>query len=457
MTQIDLHGVVSRRELLEARERTHRRLPHEYERPQRELRTTTWEVARTFPLDDDRDFNDIPLRWAGVRGALYADPSCWFHPPGTWVETWGELVPEPFNAHDDHALAIDLDGSRLGYASARYAYYAHAMIATLNSTGTRVLVPLQYRCDYDRRSKLLIASAFAAFPTFPELNKLLPSDEVYVRLLDPLWEALDEPVREQIARDGFHLTSDTLPHLIALRHRAPEAGLPSTVRLGAVPRGVERYLAEKRYERQRAEDARIRKRNETIVADFHDGWKQVDIARRQGVSPAVVSRALQKAGVDTRAPRIDPEQRRVRAEIVSLLKDGKSRREISEALGVSARTITIAAQDAGVDLPSDAGVNDYSRRKMRERLELCQQAVKLQSEGLTRAEIARRLEVSSDMAKLYLADGRFFTDPSANGDRLDAARHARATGMTASQAGTNQERRAIRDANMLDLIGDTWR
>lgn len=457
MKQIDLHLLVSREELLSARGRTHQRPQHEYERPQRELRTTTWEIARTFSLDDDRDFNDIPLRWAGVRGAMYADPSRWFHPPGTLVETWGELVPEPFNEHDDHALAIDLDGSRLGYASARYAYYAHARIAALNNTGARVLVPLQYRCDFERATGLLIASGLVALPTFGELDKLLPSDEEYARLLDLLWDALEEPAREQIVRDGFHLTTETLPYLIALRHLAPQAGIPSVVRLSAVPRGVDRYLADKRYERQKRETARIRQRNEKIVADFHDGWKQADIARRHGVSSGIVSRALKNAGVDTRAPRVNPEQRRIRTEIVSLLEGGKSRREISETLGVSHQTISAAADEAGIAIPSQAGVNDYSRAKMRERLEICRHALRLQAEGSSRAEIAQQLGVSKDTVKIHLADGRFFENPRGNPDRLDRARALRKVGATKGQLVSSADRRALRDANMLDLIGKPWR
>lgn len=457
MEQIDLQGLVSREQLLDARKQAHQRPAHEYERPERELRTTTWEVARTFPLRDDRDFDEIPLKWAGVRGAMYADPSHWFHPPGPWVETWGELVPEPFNEHDDHAVAIDLDGSRLGYASARYAYYAHARIAALNNTGSRVLVPLQYRCDFERTSGLLIASGLVALPTFGELDSLLPSDEEYARLLDLLWEALEDPAREQIVRDGFHLTTDTLPYLIALRHLAPQAGLPLAVRLGAVPRGVERYLAEKRYERQKLESARIRQRNEKIVADFHDGWKQVDIARRHGVSSGIVSRALKKAGVNTRVPRVNPEQRRIRSEIVSLLEGGKSWREISETLGVSHQAISAAADEVGIAVPSQAGVNDYSRAKMRERLETCRHALRLQAEGSSRAEIAQQLGVSKDMVKTYLADGRFFENPRGNPDRLNRARALREVGATKGQLVSSADRRGLRDANMLDLIGKPWR
>ena len=179
----------ARRELEAGRAATHRRSSDEYVRPTHELRMSTWEEARAVSVYDDRGFDDRPLFWAGVRGTAYTDPRRFFHPPGRWVETWGELVPEPFNAHDEYAVAVDLDGVRVGYASARYARYAHGYVSALNNQGRRVVVPLKYRSVYARELRTLLAQAFVALPTFGEFAKYLPSDDEYEEVLKPLWEA----------------------------------------------------------------------------------------------------------------------------------------------------------------------------------------------------------------------------------------------------------------------------
>lgn len=140
-----------------------------------------------------------------------------------------------------------------------------------------------------------------------------------------------------------------------------------------------------------------------------------------------------------------------------MLKRGSSRREITDALGVSYRAIAAAAKEVGVDVPSESGVNDYSRAKMLERLETCRRALRLQTGGLSRADIAQQLGVSGGMVKTYLADGRFFENPKGNPDRLDRARVLREVGATRSQLVSSADRRGLRDANMLDLIGEPWR
>ena len=146
----------ARLELESRRADVHRRSGDEYRRPPRELRMSTWETARSISLYDDRAFEERPLTWMAVRGTPFADPTQFFYPPGRWAEAWGELVPEPMNSHDEFALAIDLDGARVGYASARYARYAHGYVSALNSLGSRVMVPLKYRCDHVVESRIVV-------------------------------------------------------------------------------------------------------------------------------------------------------------------------------------------------------------------------------------------------------------------------------------------------------------
>ncbi|WP_341855769.1 hypothetical protein [Brachybacterium sp. GPGPB12] len=342
--------------ILFGRRNAHRRTPSEYERPEEILHIATWETARSIALDDPRGFDARPLTWTGVRGSWYCDPTQWFYPPDEWVETWGELVPEPFNRHDSSAVGIDLDGIRLGYAPAGYARYTHTCVCALNNRGFRVLIPPRYRSDYSRDLNLLLAHAYAAPPTFGEWDKILPTDEECAQLLQPLWNALDDSAREQINRDRYGLTDKTLPHLIALRHLAPDVGLPSIPRLSAVTYQVDRFV-------KAQQSAWRQQRDDQIIAAFREGWRKSDISKRHEVSYSVISRILKETGIDTRAPRVTPDQRRVRTEIVAMLKRGSSRREINDALGVTYHAIAAVAKEAGVDVPSQSGVNDYSHEQ----------------------------------------------------------------------------------------------
>lgn len=443
--------------ILFGRRNAHRRLPTEYEQPEQILRIATWDAARSIDPHDPRSFDERPLTWMGVRGAKFRDPARWFYPPNEWVETWGELVPEPFNKFDDHALAIDLDGINLGYAPRAYAEYAHPCITALNNNGFRILTPLRYQCEHDSTVDLLIANAYSVLPTLGELEKLLPTDEEYTKMLTPMWDALDPQVRAGILLGRPVLDVDTILPVLAQRHLAEGAGLPREPRLTAIPPGVDRFFSRKKAEQQQAEIEHRRRRDESIVAAFEEGWRQVRIAEKHNVSSSTVARVLRNAGVDTRTPRVNPVQRRERSQIIAMLERGLSRREISDALGVSNHTVAAAADEAGIAVPSQTGVNDYSRVKMRERLEICRRALRLQADGASRTEIAQQLGVSEDMAKKYLADGRFFENPRINTDRLDRARALREAGAKKSQLITSADRRGLRDANMLDLIGKPWR
>jgi transcriptional regulator with XRE-family HTH domain len=65
----------------------------------------------------------------------------------------------------------------------------------------------------------------------------------------------------------------------------------------------------------------------------------------------------------------------------------------------------------------------------RRRLEQCAEALRLQADGLSRAEVAARLGVGAETVKLLLRDGEFFGDPAGNPER------ARLTGLTSAAQG----------------------
>lgn len=107
-----------------------------------------------------------------------------------------------------------------------------------------------------------------------------------------------------------------------------------------------------------------------------------------------------------------------------------------------------------------SGRNAFNAAARRDRLERCHRAVELQELGLSSREIAYRLHVSTDSVKDFLRDGRFFSDPVSDQDRLQRARAAflaRTRGYTKLQFQTEntltaaKANEAWRDADVIDL------
>ncbi|WP_461163176.1 hypothetical protein [Arthrobacter sp. R4-81] len=82
------------------------------------------------------------------------------------------------------------------------------------------------------------------------------------------------------------------------------------------------------------------------------------------------------------------------------------------------------------------GRNAFNTAARQNRLSRCHRAVELQNLGLSSREIARRLQVSTESVKELLRDGRFFSNPVSDQDRLlraGAAVTARNRGYTKMQ------------------------
>jgi hypothetical protein len=106
----------------------------------------------------------------------------------------------------------------------------------------------------------------------------------------------------------------------------------------------------------------------------------------------------------------------------------------------------------------NAGRNEFNTRARRERLARCAEAVRLQQEGLSRAEIAARLAVSRDLVKQLLRDGKFYADPSTDRTRAALAEDAHtairsrvrlAQFAADAQLSAERARQAWRDADVL--------
>lgn len=82
------------------------------------------------------------------------------------------------------------------------------------------------------------------------------------------------------------------------------------------------------------------------------------------------------------------------------------------------------------------GRNAFNAAARQDRLERCHRAFELQKLGLSRREIALKLQVSADSVNELLRDGRFFSNPASDLDRLQRAGVAviaRSRGLTKEQ------------------------
>ncbi|MEV3905513.1 exonuclease domain-containing protein [Mycobacterium sp. NPDC050551] len=84
--------------------------------------------------------------------------------------------------------------------------------------------------------------------------------------------------------------------------------------------------------------------------------------------------------------------------------------------------------------PND-GRNAANNSVRAQRLERCRQAVDLQRNGASRRDIREKLGVSEDGAKALLRDGKFYADPEGDPERLELAKRAAAARAAGSTRG----------------------
>ncbi|UQN28269.1 hypothetical protein [Brachybacterium kimchii] len=402
----------ARTKVLEARKNAHVRTDEESTHPSGRIDVVTCDEARPYDLESTEPLEQRPCYWTGIRGAQFADPTPWHYQPEIWHDVTGELVPEPENPADQHAVAIDLDGTRVGYMSANSAEHAHRLVSTLRARGSRVHVPLRIRIRHNRLLEWPQIEGYAALPTFVQFDQHLPTEEQTRDALQPLWDALAPGVIEQIARDNFYLTTSTLHEFIELRHLAPSVGLPDRALLQAVPRGVELFLSEQGVAHRRARtqerERLMQERNARIIAQHRAGAPVAEIA--------------------------DEEQ----------LSTGRVRMILREMTLQSHLNVGGKQEDAA----SKADLVSYIAR--------CRDARMRRRAGVPRERIAKDMELDSASLKTHLADGKFIENPRANTNRLTAARTIRAQGVTPAECRNNSELRALRDTLLLDLVLPGW-
>ncbi|MRK00949.1 hypothetical protein GEV27_05380 [Aeromicrobium sp. S22] len=93
--------------------------------------------------------------------------------------------------------------------------------------------------------------------------------------------------------------------------------------------------------------------------------------------------------------------------------------------------LLIATAEAAAKPPPEVmgdnrGRNDFNTAARRERLERCALVVRLQADGLTRAEIGQAISTSAEVVKGLLRDGKFYADPASDPPRHQSAKQASA-------------------------------
>ena len=369
------------------------------------------EEGRFAYVKADLDFDEKDTFLTGLRGNYYHPDA--YSDVTLWGEVWFELVPEPSNPHDPHALAADLNGVRAGYVGASMAPYYQWLVRATNASGKRCLVP-----GFIENPE----STWVVLPTLRVVEDLLGAESLLTRLRG-VWNVLPVELQKRVEADYFHPGEETAAELWGYRQLEPEL-FPVSPDPEAYSPGWRRMLNAVRLERNErlVEERRLRREAEAAEKE----------RRRQEREKLVTERD---------------------DKIRDLFRTGESKAGISRSLGVSHDTILKALGDQDVG-PSQGGNNAWSDTMQNDRLQRCFRAIELQKEGATRAQIARLFGVSPESAKLLLADGRFYQDPESHPERLTLARQADSEGWTNTmgKALGASGLRAARDARVLNKI-----
>ena len=433
--------------------RRYLRQPGEYPRVGASLLLVPWEQAEKIDPDEDRPYDEIVGVWMSVLGTEYEQPRKNRERAETIYKDEFELVPEPGNPFDHTALAVDLKGVRIGYLGASYAAITHWRVRALNVLGYRVMVPGFYRSSYNPIAERDCLEAVLLRPTTQMYDAKLEDQEEQASRITELWTALSDETRERIARCGFHLTDETAGELLELQDRFPTVGLPTLPHAAAMPRSIELMLRNVRYEQAAIKWRLARELDARALDLIRSGSSVRDAGREIAISETRIRKAMKEAGVTVLRKRVDESRDNM---VVQLAEDGLALSGISAEVGISVGAVSAALRRRGVSTRGNTGVNEWSRASMFQRVADCDDVVKLQREGSTRAEIAERLGVSIHSVKNRLSDGHFFDNPDSNPDRLELARSVRERGFSRSQCSRFAEQRALRDGNVLDLIHDGW-
>lgn len=379
----------------------------EYVRPSGRLAMVSLELAAVEARPwDFRHLDDKAAYMMGVVGLDHNRAAVRARRHSEFV--WLELVPEPRNPHDHTAVAVDLEGVRIGYVAANVAYRMHPVVRYQNLDGSACFVP---------GAVLRGRAVQMVLPTYATLDSLIDQDLIESELVS-LWKALPDPTRSAIQADKFCLTDTTLAVVSDLRSVvAPHVDIPASADQYTSRIHLARFLA-----------SRSREFREALA----------------------IQRAEEKRMSRLRAERAKLDRSLRDSRITDLARSGLSSQAIAMELGLPATIVRSVLKKAGVASAS-TGHNSYSEATQGERVARCAEALDMQRQGMTRAAIASAMGLAVDTVKLLLRDGRFYEVPEQFEERLSLAVHAHRGGWTRAAAGSPAERRAVNDAHALKL------
>lgn len=336
-----------------------------------------------------------------------------------------ELVPEPGNRHDSHAVAVHVNGQRVGYLDASVATYWHDLIRLINAQGSTVTTrgrinwagPDIYIALPDRGGWNTLAHQFGLLAQVDALLAGVPADVLQRSMARP--------------------SSVSPVDMASLQRTAKQVAPSISWRRGyggphELPRVVRDALRDRR-ETERHRQQQASEEQQAATRRRAEEQRQAEAERREQQRETERQRALE------------------------MWNAGESKAAIARALGCGDNKVTALLQEAGAQ-PREAGTANVDARAAR--LERARHALALQRQGKTRQEIATELDVSVATVKELLTDARFYETPDSNPERLRIAELcAQARAMTRAQIIAEYDlsetvvRRGLRDAEALGLPG----
>lgn len=341
-----------------------------------------------------------------VRGVPYHRNR--FHGRKDGDQVWLELVPEPRNVHDSHAVAVDFECHRIGYLPADQADSFHDIVCAANKNGyvartTARLSGYEFETGESHFVPMIV------LPTYERLREIGTRfglrDEV-VRLVG----AFDADTRWRIIRERDGLSEELMDRLFQVAHLAPSFRWPGEGPSGRFPGALNDYLRD---------------------LYFDERVAQAERKRQESAARKAARAELHRQDRERRAAEKEAEKDRLRHCVETGVAAGQSVREMAAALEISESRVSNLKHELGLNNASNWSVDQRD-----ERLERCEAAIRFQDAGLTRREIAEKLGVQVDTVKPLLRDGRFYDNPVSNHERLELALladTAKSRGLTKSQ------------------------
>ena len=388
------------------------------------------------------------MRYVVCEGS-YLAVGTFFHQPALQRFRDGEsvvveMVPEPHNPFDGRAVALDIDGLRIGYLRASAAWMWHDIVRSCNRAGLAVWLRGTIRhTDWGREDDLSPMVVAVELPSFrwraiydlavalgfrDQHDAVMNAVRADLRdeMLADAWDGLSKRAVKELKRCSAHARQFTW---------VPKHGLDPADR---VPYWHVAFLREDVLN-QREYAATLRELKRLL---------RREVKRREKCLRE------QEAAARKRKRHDDFMQ------AIQLQAAGRTHAETAVILGVPAKAVPGLLQAGRRTAPEQAV--DWHVREQSARIDRAREALRLQRAGLSRAVIATELGCSMQSIKDMLADARFYENPS-----IDLGRHSRARrcqelrgqGLVKEQVldalATSRAAglRAFRDAAALQILG----